>query len=182
MHKVVRKLKLLKRELKRLYSQEFPNIVSETNADREALKLAQELLQTNPIDIEYQQKKRLAYQKYRKSSYLAEVFLQQRSKATWIRLGDDNTRYFFSMIKHKKLKQATTQLKDETEQWQSNPTIIAKLFVNYYVNLLGNDVKKAMFQIDSNKSLGPNGYGSGFYKAAWSIVGQDVISAVLEFF
>uniref|UniRef100_A0A0V0IRY0 Putative ovule protein n=1 Tax=Solanum chacoense TaxID=4108 RepID=A0A0V0IRY0_SOLCH len=39
-----------------------------------------------------------------------------------------------------------------------------------------------MFQIDSNKSLGPNGFGSGFYRAAWSIVGEGVTSAVLEFF
>ncbi|WMV07590.1 hypothetical protein MTR67_000975 [Solanum verrucosum] len=36
-----------------------------------------------------------------------------------------------------------------------------------------------MFQIDSNKSPGPDGFGSGFYRAAWSIVGEDVTSAVL---
>ncbi|XP_019254086.1 PREDICTED: uncharacterized protein LOC109232821 [Nicotiana attenuata] len=39
-----------------------------------------------------------------------------------------------------------------------------------------------MFQINSNKSPGPDGYGSGFYNASWKIVGQDVTEAVMEFF
>lgn len=44
------------------------------------------------------------------------------------------------------------------------------------------EVKTAMFRIDSNKSPGPDGFGSGFFKAAWSIVGEDISKAVLEFF
>ncbi|XP_070012299.1 uncharacterized protein [Nicotiana sylvestris] len=39
-----------------------------------------------------------------------------------------------------------------------------------------------MFQIDGNKSPGPDEYGSGFYKAAWKIMGQDVTEVVIEFF
>ncbi|KAG5569700.1 hypothetical protein H5410_059466 [Solanum commersonii] len=81
-------LKLLKKELKALNSQAFTNIEAEANDDREAL------IQTQNC--------------YKQSSFLAEFFLQQREKATWIKLGDDN---FYSVIKHKKLKQSTTQLK-----------------------------------------------------------------------
>ncbi|KAH0709160.1 hypothetical protein KY284_010587, partial [Solanum tuberosum] len=44
------------------------------------------------------------------------------------------------------------------------------------------EVKKAMFQIYSTKSPGPEGYDSGFYKAAWSLVGEDVTNVVQEFF
>lgn len=32
------------------------------------------------------------------------------------------------------------------------------------------EVKNAMFSIDTNKSPGPDGYRSGFYKKSWSIV------------
>ncbi|KAH0738380.1 hypothetical protein KY290_037085 [Solanum tuberosum] len=45
-----------------------------------------------------------------------------------------------------------------------------------------NDVKKAIFSIGSNKSPGPDGYGSDFYKKAWKVVGNDVTEAVLQFF
>lgn len=43
-------------------------------------------------------------------------------------------------------------------------------------------MKEAMFQIDGNKSPGPNGYGSGFDNAAWKIMGQDVTEKATEFF
>lgn len=35
---------------------------------------------------------------------MEEVFLQQRSKATWPRLGDNDTN-FFSVIKYRRLQQ-----------------------------------------------------------------------------
>lgn len=37
------------------------------------------------------------------------------------------------------------------------------------------DVKWTIFSIDKNKSPVQNGYGSDFYRAAWSIVGKDII-------
>ncbi|KAH0736554.1 hypothetical protein KY285_012261 [Solanum tuberosum] len=40
------------------------------------------------------------------------------------------------------------------------------------------EVKKAMFKIDNTKSSGPEGYVSGFYKAVWSLVGEDVTNVV----
>ncbi|KAL2230746.1 UNVERIFIED_CONTAM: hypothetical protein Sindi_1669000 [Sesamum indicum] len=44
------------------------------------------------------------------------------------------------------------------------------------------DVKQAIFDIAEDKAPGPDGYSSGFFKAAWPIVGQEVTSAVLDFF
>ncbi|XP_060200822.1 uncharacterized protein LOC132629103 [Lycium barbarum] len=44
------------------------------------------------------------------------------------------------------------------------------------------DVKTAIFQIDSNKSPGPDGYRNGFFKASWKVVGDDITEAFLEFF
>ncbi|KAL2237643.1 UNVERIFIED_CONTAM: hypothetical protein Sindi_0956000 [Sesamum indicum] len=44
------------------------------------------------------------------------------------------------------------------------------------------DVKQAIFDIAEDKAPGPDGYSSGFFKAAWPIIGQEVSSAVLDFF
>ncbi|KAL2247987.1 UNVERIFIED_CONTAM: hypothetical protein Sindi_2651000 [Sesamum indicum] len=44
------------------------------------------------------------------------------------------------------------------------------------------NVKQAVFDIAKDKAPGPDGYSSGFFKAAWPIVGQEVSSAVLDFF
>ncbi|XP_011078523.1 uncharacterized protein LOC105162228 [Sesamum indicum] len=37
------------------------------------------------------------------------------------------------------------------------------------------DVKRAMFNIAEDKAPGPDGYSSGFFKATWPIVGDEVI-------
>ncbi|KAL2226583.1 UNVERIFIED_CONTAM: hypothetical protein Sindi_2017000 [Sesamum indicum] len=44
------------------------------------------------------------------------------------------------------------------------------------------DVKQAVFDIAEDKAPGPDGYSSGFFKAAWPIVGQEVTMAVMDFF
>lgn len=44
------------------------------------------------------------------------------------------------------------------------------------------EIKHALFGIGKDKSSGPDGYSSGFFKTSWDIVGVDVCNAVREFF
>ncbi|KAL0299864.1 UNVERIFIED_CONTAM: hypothetical protein Sangu_3150300 [Sesamum angustifolium] len=44
------------------------------------------------------------------------------------------------------------------------------------------EIKDAFFDIAEDKAPGPDGYSSGFYKAAWPIIGEEMIKAILEFF
>lgn len=98
MLQVVKRLKLLKRELKELNSKAFKNILSDSEMDRHALRQAQQLLHSDPLNVAYQELEKEKYHKFRQSSYMAEMHLQQKSKATWVKLGDDNTKSFYSMI------------------------------------------------------------------------------------
>ncbi|KAL2246056.1 UNVERIFIED_CONTAM: hypothetical protein Sindi_2873800 [Sesamum indicum] len=43
-------------------------------------------------------------------------------------------------------------------------------------------VKQAVFDNAEDKAPGPNGFSSGFFKAAWPVVGDEVTRAVLDFF
>lgn len=114
MLQVVRRLKSMKRGLKELNSKSCKSIIAESEHDRENLRQAQELLQYDPQNMAFQELEKERYTKFRQSSYIAEMHLQQASKASWVKLGDANTKYFYSVIKHRKLKQDTTQLKDAT--------------------------------------------------------------------
>ena len=44
------------------------------------------------------------------------------------------------------------------------------------------EIKAALFEIEDDKAPGPDGYSSKFFKAMWSIVGNDFCLAVHEFF
>ncbi|KAK4384722.1 hypothetical protein Sango_3032400 [Sesamum angolense] len=45
-----------------------------------------------------------------------------------------------------------------------------------------DDVKTALFDIEEDKAPGPDGFSSGFYKAAWPIVGEEISKAIMDFF
>lgn len=94
-------------------------------------------LQKNPLDIQVQVSKRKAFEIVQKLSALAESFILLRSKATWIRLGDGNTKNFYSVIKQRRLIQAMTQLTDENLTVQTDPDKVAYIFLKYYQKLLG---------------------------------------------
>jgi len=80
MFKVVKKLKCLKKSLKQLNGQHFRNILTEADEDRDRLKQVQKTLQSSPTDLILQQQESELHKKFRRSSYLAEVFLQQGVK------------------------------------------------------------------------------------------------------
>ncbi|GJY78270.1 methylenetetrahydrofolate reductase 1, partial [Tanacetum coccineum] len=44
------------------------------------------------------------------------------------------------------------------------------------------EIKRVMFDIGNDKSLGPDGFTSVFFKRSWDVVGQDVCNAIREFF
>lgn len=44
------------------------------------------------------------------------------------------------------------------------------------------EIRKVVFSMPSNKSPGPDGYPSEFYKTAWPVIGPDFIIAVQPVF
>ena len=44
------------------------------------------------------------------------------------------------------------------------------------------EVRRGLFSMDSGKAPGPDGYSIGFFKGAWTVVGEDFCAAVLHFF
>ena len=44
------------------------------------------------------------------------------------------------------------------------------------------DIRKAVFSIGVNKSLGSDWFGSLFFRDSWDGVRDDVVAAVMEFF
>lgn len=51
------------------------------------------------------------------------------------------------------------------------------------IKLVTNEeIREVLFRMPSNKSPGPDGYTTEFFKAAWSITGKDFTTVVQSFF
>lgn len=44
------------------------------------------------------------------------------------------------------------------------------------------EIKTILWAINGEKSSGPDGYGSKFFKDSWEVVDKDVVYAIMEFF
>lgn len=44
------------------------------------------------------------------------------------------------------------------------------------------EITRTLLKLNPNKSPGPDGLTSGFYKAAWDIVGPEVVTSITQFF
>ncbi|KAL0448194.1 UNVERIFIED_CONTAM: LINE-1 reverse transcriptase [Sesamum latifolium] len=111
-----------------------------------------------------------------KATKLEQSMLQQRAKLQWLKGGDQCTRRLLGgertnwFIDLSFLRPwARYLLSEEDSAALITPVTTA-------------EVKMAFFDVEEDKSPGPDGYSSGFFKAAWPIIGEEVTHAILEFF
>nr|GEU67321.1 RNA-directed DNA polymerase, eukaryota, reverse transcriptase zinc-binding domain protein [Tanacetum cinerariifolium] len=138
--------------------------------------------------------------------------LQQQAKVKWLNEGDKNTAYFHGILKSRRRKSIVEFINDDNgiryegdvinEQFvkhfekflgkvdhvksvdESNfkNTLDSAKANNMVCDVFDKEIKEAIFEIDSNKASGPDGFTSEFFKRAWSIVGDEVCLAINEFF
>ncbi|KAL2224649.1 UNVERIFIED_CONTAM: hypothetical protein Sindi_3029000 [Sesamum indicum] len=144
---------------------------------------------------------------YAKAAKLEQFMLQQRAKMQWMKDGDQCSRVFFRKIAQRRVMRRILQINDENGTTHSNPeeNLLGGTRRRETVNIQylrpwarhcitdeeanhlllpfsTDDVKQAVFDIVEDKASGPDGYSSGFFKAAWPVVGEEVTRAVLDFF
>lgn len=44
------------------------------------------------------------------------------------------------------------------------------------------EISPAILKLNPNKSPGPDGFTSGFFKAAWVLIGKEVVDSIMNFF
>ncbi|KAL0302853.1 UNVERIFIED_CONTAM: LINE-1 reverse transcriptase [Sesamum radiatum] len=106
--------------------------------------------------------------------------------------GDQCTRVFFRKIARrsaaKRIFQITTVVRGATllltyNFYDHGRHIIIEGEAASLINPVAREeLKSAFFDIEEDRAPGPDGYSTGFYKAAWPIIGDELITAVTDFF
>ncbi|KAK9911160.1 hypothetical protein M0R45_035082 [Rubus argutus] len=137
-----------------------------------------------------------------------EVLWRQRSRITWLQLGDRNTRFF-----HERASGRTIHgLFDSQGIWQTDSDVIGHLFCDYFAGLFTKiggilmervlssvlplvspemntmllqpferkDLEFSLFRMQPSKSPGVDGMSALFFQRYWSFIGDEVSTVCLQ--
>ncbi|GKC28240.1 RNA-directed DNA polymerase, eukaryota [Tanacetum coccineum] len=129
----------------------------------------------------------------------------QKAKIKWAIEGDKNSKFFHRIVNKKRRHLAIKGILVNGE-WIDNPSRVKSEFYNYFSDICApfegvfpkrlayeqscdleeavsnEEIKRAIWDCGSDKSPGPDGFTFEFFKKYWSVVGNDIINAVKEFF
>ncbi|XP_011101692.1 uncharacterized protein LOC105179748 [Sesamum indicum] len=121
---------------------------------------------------------------YAKAVKLEQIMLQQRAEMQWMKgepgeIINEFVRYYQNLLggNRRQIMMDIGFLRPWARHILSNEE--ASDFISAFTP---DDVKQAVFDIAEDKAPGPDGYSSGFFKAVWPVVGQEVTKVVLDFF
>nr|GEY07351.1 hypothetical protein [Tanacetum cinerariifolium] len=144
MFKVVKKLKKLKHQLKRL-AWKNGSLQERVMICRDKLKNGQILMKSHPFDDQLKKEEGECLSLYMEAVGDEESFMLQKAKLDWISKEDRNAKFFIKSLRKISHDDAKYMVRDVTKE----------------------EIKEAMFGIGDNKAPGPDGYTSSFFKKAW---------------
>ncbi|XP_074265885.1 uncharacterized protein LOC141588337 [Silene latifolia] len=179
MFQLVKKLKALKPVLKQLNRLCFSDIENSTNITSSLLEHIQKYLIDKPGNLELIQKEMEVAHELRELMKARDSFLAQKAKLQWSLEGDINIAFFHNVIKRRIMLNKVLMIEDKNGQLCTEGDQIQGAFLEYYTKFLGTQMPtvpvNALFSIPKEKSPGPDGFSSQFYKDAWELVGSELL-------
>ncbi|XP_055821385.1 uncharacterized protein LOC129889933 [Solanum dulcamara] len=131
------KLKALKKILKTVNKEEFQNISTRITEGRLELIQTQKQINQQCTD-ELLNKESQALMNIEKWNLVEESALRQKSRAKWIKLGDNNNKYFSAMIKERTNKKMMLELTSLNRISLKTPATIKEEVTQFYKALMGS--------------------------------------------
>ncbi|XP_074290689.1 uncharacterized protein LOC141617395 [Silene latifolia] len=151
MYRVTQKLRMLKPELKKINRTCYSDIENQALLAETKLFHVQQELSKQPGNRNIMTQEYEAHQASKHLQLAKAEFLKQKAKAFWMAEGDTNSSYFHGVIKARRNKNFTHQIKDHRGLLHTDESGIQQAFLEYYQSLLGSSsptfkVKKSIVQ------------------------------------
>uniref|UniRef100_A0A803Q184 Reverse transcriptase domain-containing protein n=1 Tax=Cannabis sativa TaxID=3483 RepID=A0A803Q184_CANSA len=187
------KLMRVKHRLKDFNRNTIGDIGRNYQEAKEGYLTARRDAQSNPMDIVIQRQEKEAAASFSLQEKMYHNFLRQRSKINWLCKGDENNSYFHSVLKQRRMENRITSYTNEQRLVVDNFPEVVTHFLSHFKNIMGRRIQSTS-QIDpscidhgaklslDDQAPGPDGFGSGFFKALWAYLGNDISDAIKDFF
>ncbi|XP_062112794.1 uncharacterized protein LOC133823954 [Humulus lupulus] len=177
---IMRKLRRLAHVLRQFNKREIGDVEHKFEIAKEAYNNAQYQLQQDPHSVEFQTEEQKSFENLVQQTRYYDSYLRQRSKIN--EKFEDVVAHFLNHFRSIMGSQSKASGPIQKECFIHGSLLSLDQQLELTKPFTKKDVKNAMFSISSIKSLGPDGYGSGFFKVMWEEIGDDISDAILGFF
>ncbi|GJV30013.1 hypothetical protein Tco_1386461 [Tanacetum coccineum] len=184
MYKVVKKLKILKKPLRKLFYDQG-NLHENMNKLHIKLEHLQTDLDSDPSNQVLREEEAAYVSAFTNALLMEEMFLKQKEKIEWLKVGDANTAYFHKSVKGRTSRNRIDVVTDIGGGLITGEGVPAA-FMSHYEAFLGQTGITSLFDshdlfmatLDSDKALDMIKHVS----SQEDIVAEDVTRAIQEFF
>ncbi|GLT99814.1 hypothetical protein SLE2022_172280 [Rubroshorea leprosula] len=205
------KLKRLKEFLKGWNKEVFGNMEAQFQSlanGVEQVDLKNELIELEEGEVVLRKE---GFQQLWEILWKREAIWKQKSRSNWVRLGDQNTRYFHKIANGRKAQNSISGLWSNG-QWVEDPDMVKDEMVKYFSKMFREDswnrpkpsnlafrrisseqkewlerpftaeeIEEGLKSCDGSKAPGPDGYNFNLLKFMWSSVRDDFVAFFREF-
>ncbi|GKB87566.1 hypothetical protein Tco_0959838 [Tanacetum coccineum] len=179
MFKIVKNLRGLKRDLKRL-SWKDGDVFENVSKLRYLLKDVQIRIDKDPHNKELRNEECVVLKKYANAMKYEEHILYQKAKVKRLSMGDRNNAYFYKAIQSRIQRNKVDVINDENGNRVEGPDV-ANVFVNHLKMFLGESIQ--VERLDEMEDLinYKLNIGEASHMCRASVIGKDVCLVVKEF-
>ncbi|XP_077232003.1 uncharacterized protein LOC143865668 [Tasmannia lanceolata] len=212
MFRLVRKLKLVKQAIKNWNYKIYGRIDITLPIIKDQLNEIQSKIAVDPTNYSLRETERLIRENLLIVARKEEAIVRQKARIDWLNLGDSNTNFFHSAINSRRNMNHIYGMTKSNGEISTSKSEIEESFVNYFKNTLNStdshfwqvrdplkvisplqassltdpiskeEIERVIHQADGNKSPGPDGFNADFFKAFWHLIGEEVTTAIQNFF
>lgn len=145
-------------------------------------------------------------------SRFKESIWRQKSRMTWLKVGDSNIAFFHRAVKFKAKRKTVYGMKIGNE-WLSDPKALKAKMFNFFRNHFSyhsrkwsmdlefnfkrlrdidvaslekpfsmEEIKEVVWSYDENKAPGPDGFNLCYFRKCWEVVKEDLFEMMVKFF
>ncbi|CAA7053054.1 unnamed protein product [Microthlaspi erraticum] len=161
------------------------NLTKKAQEAYEDLCMKQERNLQTPT-LQNMEEENVAFKRWENVASIEEKYLKQKSKLHWLKVGDRNNKYFHKGVAERVAQNTIREIKSRDDFEGLTIASLEEIVPRcreedhdrFIREVTDDEIKKVLFSMPNDKSQGPDGYTSEFFRKAWSVVGVEFTTAV----